>query len=50
MQGVEADVLINATPIGMSGGVDADTLAFSEDEIDRAKVILMLLLCHQKRR
>ncbi|TBL84317.1 shikimate 5-dehydrogenase [Hafnia alvei] len=39
MQGVEADVLINATPIGMSGGVDADTLAFREDEIDRAKVI-----------
>lgn len=38
-QGVEAEVLINATPIGMSGGADADTLAFSEDEIDRAKVI-----------
>lgn len=39
MQGVTAEVLINATPIGMSGGADADKLAYSEDEIDRANVI-----------
>lgn len=39
MQGVTGEVLINATPIGMSGGADADKLAYSEDEIDRANVI-----------
>lgn len=39
MQGVTAEVLINATPIGMSGGADADKLAYSEDKIDRANVI-----------
>lgn len=39
MQDVTAEVLINATPIGMSGGADADKLAYSEDEIDRANVI-----------
>lgn len=39
MQGVTAEVSINATPIGMSGGADADKLAYSEDEIDRANVI-----------
>ena len=39
MQSVTAEVLINATPIGMSGGADADKLAYSEDEIDRANVM-----------
>lgn len=39
MQGVTAEVLINATPIGMSGGADADKLAYSEDEINSANVI-----------
>ncbi len=35
----EADMLINATPIGMSGGVDADSLAFTPSAIDYAQVI-----------
>ncbi len=39
MDGVQADVLINATPLGMSGGPDADALAFSESEVDAASVI-----------
>ncbi|RDA67746.1 shikimate 5-dehydrogenase [Hafnia paralvei] len=39
MQGVTAEVLINATPIGMSGGADADKLAYSEDEINSANVV-----------
>lgn len=35
----EADLLINATPIGMSGGVDADSLPFTQSAIDYAQVI-----------
>ncbi|AHM74586.1 shikimate 5-dehydrogenase [Yersinia hibernica] len=39
MQGVHADMLINATPVGMAGGKDADNMAFTEAEVDRAEVI-----------
>jgi len=39
MDGVTADVLINATPLGMAGGKDADTLSFSSQEIDAARII-----------
>ena len=39
MDGITADILINATPLGMAGGKEADTLAFSSQEIDAARVI-----------
>ncbi|MGP2425228.1 shikimate 5-dehydrogenase [Yersinia sp. 2538 StPb PI] len=39
MQDVRANVLINATPVGMSGGKDADALAFTQGEIDSADII-----------
>jgi shikimate dehydrogenase len=37
--GLRIDLLINATPIGMSGGADADKLSFTTEEVDRASVI-----------
>jgi len=39
MDQVQADLLINVTPIGMAGGLDASTLAFAEAAIDGAKVV-----------
>ena len=39
MQGIQADLLINVTPIGMAGGADEQTLAFTEDSIQQAQVI-----------
>lgn len=39
MTGVEADMLINVTPIGMAGGAEAETLAFTESAIRAAQVI-----------
>lgn len=39
MTGVEADLLINATPLGMSGGPESNTLAFSEGEIAAAQTV-----------
>lgn len=39
LDGITADILINATPLGMAGGKEADTLAFSPQEIDAARVI-----------
>ncbi|CNI33098.1 shikimate 5-dehydrogenase [Yersinia pekkanenii] len=39
MQGVQADMLINATPVGMSGSKDAGSLAFTEAEINHADII-----------
>ena len=36
---LEADLLINVTPIGMAGGAEAQALAFSEQQIDRAKTL-----------
>lgn len=33
------DILVNATPIGMAGGVDSDKLSFSNDLIQQASVI-----------
>jgi shikimate dehydrogenase len=38
-QGLQADLLINATPIGMSGGPDENTLSFTENEVDNAEII-----------
>jgi shikimate dehydrogenase len=35
----DADILINASPIGMSGGVDAQNLAFNEASIIHAQLI-----------
>jgi shikimate dehydrogenase len=39
MAQVQAKLLINVTPIGMAGGVDASTLAFAEAAIDAAQVV-----------
>ncbi|MEG3134400.1 shikimate 5-dehydrogenase [Rouxiella sp. T17] len=39
MDDIQADVLINATPIGMAGGTEADSLSFSEQQIDKAQVV-----------
>lgn len=39
MAGVTADVLINATPLGMAGGAESETLSFSPQEIDKATVV-----------
>lgn len=35
----DADILINASPIGMSGGVDAQSLAFNEASIIHAQIV-----------
>ncbi|WP_263262046.1 shikimate 5-dehydrogenase [Pseudomonas sp. RIT-PI-S] len=37
--GLQADLLVNVTPLGMAGGPEADTLAFSQQAIDRATVV-----------
>ncbi len=39
MDNIQADLLINATPMGMLGGLDAQTLSFSEASINDAQVI-----------
>jgi shikimate dehydrogenase len=39
MEQVQADLLINVTPVGMAGGADAQALAFSEEAIDAAQVV-----------
>lgn len=36
---VEVQLLINATPIGMSGGRESDKLSFNEDEIAKAQIV-----------
>ncbi|WP_024870954.1 shikimate 5-dehydrogenase [Tolumonas lignilytica] len=39
LNGLQADVIINVTPIGMAGSVDAETLSFSEETIQAAQVV-----------
>lgn len=39
MDGVQADLLINVTPIGMAGGAEAQTPAFSEAAVAAAQVV-----------
>jgi len=39
MTGIAADLLINATPVGMQGSAEAEALAFSQEEIAQAQVI-----------
>jgi shikimate dehydrogenase len=39
MEQVQADVLVNVTPVGMAGGADADALAFDAAAIDAAQVV-----------
>ena len=39
IQGLQPQLLINATPIGMAGGEDADKLSFTAQEVDQAQVI-----------
>lgn len=37
--GPDTDILVNVTPIGMTGGKDQETLAFSENMISAARVV-----------
>ena len=39
MEGIEADLLINATPLGMSGGPEEGSLCFTQAEIGQAQVL-----------
>jgi shikimate dehydrogenase len=39
MTGLSAELLINVTPIGMEGGVEADQLAFERRDVERARVV-----------
>lgn len=39
MDGVQADLLVNVTPIGMEGGVEKDQLAFERDAVERAHAV-----------
>lgn len=43
MDGLQADLIINATPIGMANGADADVLSFSENQIEKAKVVFEIV-------
>lgn len=38
-EGLTAPLIINATPIGMAGGIEADTLAFPPDAIEAAETV-----------
>lgn len=48
MAGLQPAILINATPIGMAGGADADKLSFTPEEIDRAEVIFDVVALPEK--
>jgi shikimate dehydrogenase len=37
--GLNAELLVNVTPIGMEGGVEADALAFSREEVESARMV-----------
>ncbi len=37
--GLQADLLINVTPIGMSGGPDENAPSFTENEVNNADII-----------
>jgi shikimate dehydrogenase len=37
--GIQADILVNVTPLGMEGGKDSETLAFNSELIESAHVI-----------
>lgn len=43
MTDLNPDLLINATPIGMSGGEDANKLSFNESQINHAQVIFEIV-------
>ena len=38
-EGIQADILVNVTPLGMAGGNESESLAFSEAMIERASVV-----------
>jgi shikimate dehydrogenase len=39
MAGVRADLLINVTPVGMAGGMEAEQLSFTPEEIGQAQAV-----------
>ncbi|MCC3703971.1 shikimate 5-dehydrogenase [Rouxiella badensis] len=43
MGNLNADLLINATPIGMANGEDANKLSFTEQQIEQAQVIFEIV-------
>jgi len=38
-EGIQADILVNVTPIGMAGGSESDALSFSEEMVAAASVV-----------
>ena len=38
-EGIQADILVNVTPLGMAGGTQSDTLAFSQPMVEQAQVV-----------
>ncbi|EKZ9478101.1 shikimate 5-dehydrogenase [Klebsiella oxytoca] len=38
-EGIAADILVNVTPLGMAGGAESETLAFSPTMVERADVV-----------
>ncbi|AWT17365.1 shikimate 5-dehydrogenase [Klebsiella michiganensis] len=38
-EGIAADILVNVTPLGMAGGAESETLAFSQTMVERAAVV-----------
>ncbi|WP_155004085.1 shikimate 5-dehydrogenase [Klebsiella grimontii] len=38
-EGMAADILVNVTPLGMAGGAESETLAFSQTMVERAAVV-----------
>jgi hypothetical protein len=38
-EGIRADILVNVTPLGMAGGTQSDTLAFSQSMVGQAQVV-----------
>lgn len=49
-EGIACDILVNVTPVGMSGGKESHELAFSEAMVSTASVVLMSWPCRRKRR
>ncbi|WP_434637442.1 shikimate 5-dehydrogenase [Klebsiella sp. I138] len=38
-EGIKADILVNVTPLGMAGGAQSDTLAFSQSMVEQSRVV-----------
>ncbi|HEJ6943140.1 shikimate 5-dehydrogenase [Serratia ureilytica] len=43
IDGLQADLIINATPIGMANGADTEMLSFTENQIESAKIVFEIV-------